>query len=289
MSHTADQLIALAANLEDLAVELLTEANDEKHQQFMEWLTKYYGYTHEQYSKFSREAKNHLHNMYENEEHKETKKEAAGQTFDEKEKEHKEWEKSHPKMKDWSRKDWKKYLSKEKKDSNEVDYPQPPDFGEDFKKYKKILDPKPENDEDAYQKWLKDSKPLTDEENKDLIKNIETEFDEEPVASADTYIRTAAKEKLNPKAKNRNRGKCVVPAERALDHTDHYPINSIEEGRAALRYVGKQKSAPWYRGSVESLRNAVERAVHSAYPELKKDKKKSSALEVSETLLAKYS
>jgi len=237
MPLTADQLLALAANLDNLAAELLTEA--------------------------------------------------VGQTFDEKEKEDKEWQKSHPKMRDWSGKDWKKYLSKDKKDSNEVDYPQPPDFGEDFKKYKKILDPKPENDEDAYQKWLKDSKPLTEDENKDLVKNIETEFDEE--TSADTYIRTAAKEKLNPKAKNRNRGKCVVPAERALDHTDHYPINSIEEGRAALRYVGKQKSAPWYRGSVESLRNAVERAVHSTYPELKHDKKKkSSSTEFNESLLNKY-
>jgi hypothetical protein len=274
MPLTADQLLALAANLDNLAAELLTEAvhaegqcncenskcphgekachnkagnrkamyvgalcnecadrmpekymkkdagqTDEKHPLFMEWLAKHYGYTHEQYSIFSREAKNHLHNIYENETRKENKKEAAGQTFDEKEKEDKEWQKSHPKMRDWSGKDWKKYLSKDKKDSNDA----------------------------------KDKK------------------------------------KLDPKAKVRSRGKCVVPAEKAIDHNDHYPINNIEEGRAALRYVGKQKSAPWYRGSVESLRNAVERAVHSAFPELKKNKKKSSALEVSETLLAKYS
>ena len=131
MSHTADQLLALAANLDNLAAELLTEANDEKHSQFMEWLTKHYGYTHEQYSKFSREAKNHLHNLYENEKHEETKKEASGQTFDEKDKEDKEWQKSHPKMRDWSSKDWSKYLSKDKKpkDSNDA-------------KDKKKLDPK---------------------------------------------------------------------------------------------------------------------------------------------------
>jgi hypothetical protein len=97
------------------------------------------------------------------------------------------------------------------------------------------------------------------------------------------------KKKLDPKAKVRSRGKCVFPAEKSKDKKDHYPINNIDQARAALRYAGKQKSAPWYHGSVESMRKAVERAVHSAFPELKKDKKKSSSIEVSETLVAKYS
>jgi hypothetical protein len=88
-----------------------------------------------------------------------------------------------------------------------VDIPQPLNFGDDYEKYKEILDPKPDNDDDAYQKWLRGPDPLEEE--------IPVEKVEEPLpagvkvvddlpfleedAPADTYIRTAAKKKSRPK------------------------------------------------------------------------------------------
>jgi hypothetical protein len=106
-------------------------------------------------------------------------------------------------------------------------------------------------------------------------------------ANHEYAIIVEGKEKLDPKAKVRNRGKVIFPAEKSLDHQDHYPINNIDQARSALRYAGKQKSAPWYHGTVESMQKAVERAVYHAYPELKQNKK--SSLEICDTLLAKYS
>jgi hypothetical protein len=93
--------------------------------------------------------------------------------------------------------------------------------------------------------------------------------------------------KLDPKAKGRNRGKVIFPAEKSKDHLDHYPINNIDEARSALRYAGKQKSAPWYHGTVEEMQKAVERAVHRAFPALKSEKKKSAFLD-HEDLVKKY-
>jgi hypothetical protein len=100
----------------------------------------------------------------------------------------------------------------------------------------------------------------------------------------------AAAKKKSKKSKKqvaqRSRGKCVFPAKssRLKDHSkDRYPINNINEARAALRYAGKQKSAPWFKGTVEEMRKAVENAVHKAFPALKHEKKKSkkSDLEIS--------
>jgi hypothetical protein len=108
------------------------------------------------------------------------------------------------------------------------------------------------------------------------------------IALAEKYQATAlevsAKERRDPKAEIRNRGKCIFPAEKSRDHTDHFPINNIEQARAALRYAGKQKLAPWYHGTVEEMKKAVERAVHSAFPKLKHEKKSS----INEGLITKY-
>jgi len=51
--------------------------------------------------------------------------------------------------------------------------------------------------------------------------------------------KTAAKkkkEKLDPKAKVRNRGVVVFPAEsdKVLDNKDHFPINNLRQARNAL-------------------------------------------------------
>lgn len=88
------------------------------------------------------------------------------------------------------------------------------------------------------------------------------------------------KKKLDPKAKVRNRGKCVFPtnSSKVNDDKDHYPIPDEAHGRSALSYAGKQKSAPWYNGTVEEMQKAVERAVHKAFPGIGKDTKKESEL-----------
>jgi len=105
-------------------------------------------------------------------------------------------------------------------------------------------------------------------------------------------ISTAAKEKkkLDPSAGVRNRGDVVFPAEspNVSDHKDHFELNNIGQARNALaRCQQYTKCPPWYKGSLKSLQEAVSRKVHSKYPSIGKDKKKSSALNV-DHLLAKY-
>ena len=97
----------------------------------------------------------------------------------------------------------------------------------------------------------------------------------------------AAKKKLDPKAKVRNRGTVCVPAESAKDKKDHFPINDEGQARNALARVQQLSSAPWYNGSLEGLKALVSRKVHSKYPGIgKSDKKpKKSSLE---SLLEKY-
>jgi len=91
-------------------------------------------------------------------------------------------------------------------------------------------------------------------------------------------VAEAKKEKkLDPKAKVRNRGTVVVPAEKAKDKKDHFPINDEDQARNALARVNQLKKAPeWWSGSLQSLVNAVTRKVHSKYPkiEISEDAKK---------------
>lgn len=98
------------------------------------------------------------------------------------------------------------------------------------------------------------------------------------------------KKKLDPKAKVRNRGTVCVPASSAKDKKDHFPINSEPQARNALARVHQYSAAPpWYNGSLKSLQELVSRKVHSKYKGIgKSDKKKSSSLDIDETVLNKY-
>ncbi|MGE4234647.1 MAG: hypothetical protein AB7F43_15145 [Bacteriovoracia bacterium] len=94
-----------------------------------------------------------------------------------------------------------------------------------------------------------------------------------------------AKEKLDPKAKVRNRGTVCVPAESAKDKKDHFPINNEDQARNALARVNQYSSVPdWYSGSLQSLVSLVARKVHSKYPsiEVSKDAKKPGKKKASE-------
>lgn len=81
-----------------------------------------------------------------------------------------------------------------------------------------------------------------------------------------------AKKKLDPKAKTRNRGTVVFPAEssKVKDSKDHFPINNEAQARNALARASQySKAPPWYKGSLQSLVSAVQRKVHSKYKGIK--------------------
>lgn len=83
------------------------------------------------------------------------------------------------------------------------------------------------------------------------------------------------KKKLDPKAKVRNRGTVCVPAERAKDKKDHFPINDADQARNALARVHQyDKVPPWYKGSLKGLQALVSKKVHSKYPGIGKSEKK---------------
>lgn len=89
------------------------------------------------------------------------------------------------------------------------------------------------------------------------------------------------KKKLDPKAKVRNKPSPVVPAERAKDKKDHFPLGSEDQARNALaRVMQYNKVPPWYNGSLQGLQEAVRRKVKSKYPgiEVSEPKKKKSSL-----------
>lgn len=57
--------------------------------------------------------------------------------------------------------------------------------------------------------------------------------------------------------------------DKVTDNKDHFPINSISRGRNALARVNQFSVAPkWWSGTLEELKNAVRRAVHSKYPSI---------------------
>jgi hypothetical protein len=77
--------------------------------------------------------------------------------------------------------------------------------------------------------------------------------------------------KLDPKAKARNRGDCVFPAEssKVSDHKDHFLIGDIGQARNALARAGQYSELPpWFKGSLEELKAAIRRKVHSKYPSI---------------------
>lgn len=83
------------------------------------------------------------------------------------------------------------------------------------------------------------------------------------------------KKKLDPKAKDRNRGKVVFPANSSSvkDKKDHFPINSAAQARNALARASQFAKVPeWYKGSLESLVSAVARTVKKHYPSIEVSK-----------------
>jgi hypothetical protein len=91
--------------------------------------------------------------------------------------------------------------------------------------------------------------------------------------AADQFMKLAEKEskKLDPKAKIRNRGTVIFPAEspKVKDHKDHFEINTEGQARNALARANQYKKAPpWYKGSLTSLVETVARKVHSKYKKI---------------------
>lgn len=92
--------------------------------------------------------------------------------------------------------------------------------------------------------------------------------------AAELFLKMA--KKLDPKAKVRNRGTVVFPADhpKVSDKKDHFPINDEDQARNALARANQFKKAPpWYTGSLQSLVNAVAKKVHSKYKNVEVSKK----------------
>lgn len=129
-------------------------------------------------------------------------------------------------------------------------------------------------------------------QNTDKLLQLAADFDNLATKALVVTAEKKEKKKLDPKAKVRNRGTVCVPAESAKDKKDHFPINDEDQARNALARVHQYSSVPpWYNGSLKGLQDLVSRKVHSKYPSIGKSKKKSkkSFVEVSDTLLEKYS
>ena len=80
-------------------------------------------------------------------------------------------------------------------------------------------------------------------------------------------------EKKDPKAKVRNRGDVIFPAESksVKDDADHFPINNMGQARNALSRAGQTdgKAPSWYDGDYKSFRRKVRTDVHKKYPSIK--------------------
>ena len=76
------------------------------------------------------------------------------------------------------------------------------------------------------------------------------------------------KSRKNPKAKVRNRGNVIFPAEssKVKDDKDHFPINSEAQARNALSRASQYSKVPkWYKGTLKSLVSAVQRKGKAKY------------------------
>jgi hypothetical protein len=141
----------------------------------------------------------------------------------------------------------------------------------------------PETFEEDYQKWLAMQEDHKDKEiGKKWLEDYRSQFFE-PVEDHVPLEATAAeKKKLDPKAKVRNKPSPVVPASRAKDKKDHFPLGDKDQARNALASVMQySKATPWWKGSLKGLQDAVRRKVKSKYPGIEvttPGKKKSSSL-----------
>lgn len=98
----------------------------------------------------------------------------------------------------------------------------------------------------------------------------------------EVWKQVIAAKKPDPKAKVRNRGDVVFPAEskKVKDDKDHFPINDANQARNALSRVAQFTSVPpWFSGTLSQLQSAVRNAVKKKYPgiEVTKPKKKGKA------------
>jgi len=112
-----------------------------------------------------------------------------------------------------------------------------------------------ESFEDSLKKFLREMKSELTES----AKEVDEEINE-------------AKKAKDPKAKVRNRGDVVFPAESnaVKDAKDHFPINSEAQARNALARANQYSSSPkWYSGSLDTLVKKVSSAVHKKYPGIK--------------------
>lgn len=92
--------------------------------------------------------------------------------------------------------------------------------------------------------------------------------------AADIFLKIA--KKLDPKAKVRNRGTVVFPADhpKVTDKKDHFPINNEAQARNALARANQFSKAPeWYKGSLQSLVSAVAKKVKGKYKGIEVSKK----------------
>ncbi|MDD5651693.1 MAG: hypothetical protein PHF86_14960 [Candidatus Nanoarchaeia archaeon] len=85
------------------------------------------------------------------------------------------------------------------------------------------------------------------------------------------YLRLTMNEtkKGSSKAKVRTRPNPVFDSthSKVNDNKDHFPLGNANQARNALARVAQYTSKPkWYNGTLESLKNAVKRAVHKEYP-----------------------
>ena len=113
-----------------------------------------------------------------------------------------------------------------------------------------------------------------DEFDEDLDESIKNNHNTKLVTeSLDEFLKLSITEskKEDPKAAVRNRGKVVFPAgsSKVKDDKDHFPYNTIEQGRNAISRSHQYSKVPsWYKGTLSELQTKVKSAVHKAYPSI---------------------
>jgi len=89
--------------------------------------------------------------------------------------------------------------------------------------------------------------------------------------TTEMVISLADKGKLDPKAKIRNRGDAILPANSkdVTDNKDHFPQNSSSQAKNALARVAQYDKVPsWYKGTLQQLQRKVKAAVKKKYPSI---------------------
>jgi hypothetical protein len=92
---------------------------------------------------------------------------------------------------------------------------------------------------------------------------LASDFEEQTTSG----LTSVAKKDEKPAVK----GKFALPSThlKVTDSKDHYPLNSEKEGHAALTATKKLNTLPsWFKGSLEELKSAVQKAVKKAFPKL---------------------